>query len=45
MIFIVCHFRGGPVAAFLSMEKAHSYISKQKGGYNLFEIVELEITQ
>jgi hypothetical protein len=42
-LFIVCHFRGGPVAAFSDPAKAHAYVQKQPGRFNSFEIEELEL--
>ena len=44
-VFIVCTFRGGPVAVFLDAQKAHAYVMKQPGKFNNFEIEELEVTQ
>jgi hypothetical protein len=42
-VYVVCAFRGGPVAVFLSFEKAHAYVMQQPGKFNNFEIEEMEV--
>ena len=42
-IFIVCSFRGGPVACFDSMPRAYAFVRRQPGKFNRFEVEELEL--
>lgn len=44
-VWIVCAFRGGPVAVYLSPEKAHADVLKRPGKFNNWEIEEIEVSQ
>lgn len=42
-LYIVCAFRGGPVAVFSDSADAYQYVQKQPGKFNNWEIEELDL--